>query len=76
MINAKINNVISKVMFILFIKIILFKKEDYKFIKVKTAKKATLKAIIRIIPIEAVEDFDISLTLEDSFSGIVTGISE
>ena len=50
--------------------------QDYKFIKVKTAKKATLKAIIRIIPIEAVEDFDISLTLEDSFSGIVTGISE
>lgn len=50
--------------------------QDYKFIKVKTAPKATLKAIIRIIPIEAVEDFDISLTLEDSFSGIVTGISE
>ena len=50
--------------------------QDYKFIKVKTAQKATLKAIIRIIPIEAVEDFDISLTLEDSFSGIVTGISE
>lgn len=50
--------------------------QDYKFIKVKTAHKATLKAIIRIIPIEAVEDFDISLTLEDSFSGIVTGISE
>ena len=54
----------------------VFKKEDYKFIKVKTASKATLKAIIRIIPIEAVEDFDISLTLEDSFAGIVTGISE
>ena len=50
--------------------------QDYKFIKVKTAQKATLKAIIRIIPIEAVEDFDISLTLEDSFAGIVTGISE
>ena len=50
--------------------------QDYKFIKVKTSSKATLKAIIRIIPIEAVEDFDISLTLEDSFSGIVTGISE
>ena len=50
--------------------------QDYKFIKVKTASKATLKAIIRIIPIEAVEDFDISLTLEDSFAGIVTGISE
>lgn len=43
--------------------------EDYKFIKVKTDKKALLKAKIRIVPIEAVEDFDISLYLEDSISG-------
>ena len=48
----------------------------YKISQVKTAKKGVLKANIRIVPIEAVEDFDISLTLEDSFAGIVTGISE
>jgi hypothetical protein len=40
---------------------------DYKIIKVYTDKKATLKAKIRIIPIEAVEDFDIEISLEDSF---------
>lgn len=40
---------------------------DYKVVKVFTDKKATLKATIRIIPIEAVEDFDIEVSLEDSF---------
>jgi len=40
---------------------------DYKIIKVRTDKKATLKAKIRIIPVEAVEDFDIEISLEDSF---------
>ena len=49
---------------------------DYKFVKVATAQKGILKAKIRIVPIEAVEDFDISLTLEDSISGIVPGIDE
>ncbi len=49
---------------------------DYKFIKIRTNKKALLKAKIRIVPIEAVEDFDISLTLEDSISGIVAGVDE
>ena len=43
---------------------------DYKIIKVFTDKKATLKAKIRIIPIEAVEDFDITISLEDSFGGV------
>ena len=43
---------------------------DYKIVKVKTDKKATLKARIRIIPIEAVEDFDITISLEDSFGGV------
>ena len=43
---------------------------DYKIIKVATDKKATLKARIRIIPIEAVEDFDITVSLEDSFGGV------
>jgi hypothetical protein len=40
---------------------------DYKVVKVAANKKATLKAKIRIIPIEAVEDFDIEVSLEDSF---------
>ena len=40
---------------------------DYKILKVYTDKKATLKAKIRIIPIEAVEDFDLEVYLEDSF---------
>ncbi len=40
---------------------------DYKILKVYTDKKATLKAKIRIIPIEAVEDFDLEISLEDSF---------
>jgi hypothetical protein len=43
---------------------------DYKIIKVFTDKKATLKARVRIIPIEAVEDFDITVALEDSFGGV------
>ncbi len=49
---------------------------DYKFIKRRSSKKALLCAKIRIVPIEAVEDFDISLTLEDSIAGIKTGIDE
>ena len=43
---------------------------DYKVVKVFTNEKATLKARIRIIPIEAVEDFDITVSLEDSFGGV------
>lgn len=50
--------------------------EDYKFVRVKTDKKALLKAKVRIVPTYAVEDFDISLTLEDSVSGIVAGVDE
>ena len=44
--------------------------KDYRVLKVFTDKKATLKAKIRIIPIEAVEDFDIEVSLEDSFGGV------
>ena len=43
---------------------------DYKIVKVFTDKKATLKARVRIIPIEAVEDFDLTISLEDSFGGV------
>jgi hypothetical protein len=49
--------------------------KDYKILKVFTPAKATLKAKIRIIPIEAVEDFDLEVSLEDSFgetSAVVT----
>lgn len=38
----------------------------YKIIKEKTLQKATLKARIRIIPIEAVEDFDLTVEMTDS----------
>lgn len=48
----------------------------YKITKVSTATKGVLKAIIRIVPIEAVEDFDISLTLEDSLDGIAISADE
>jgi hypothetical protein len=40
---------------------------DYRIVKVATPKKATLKAKIRIIPIEAVEDFVLEVSLEDAF---------
>jgi hypothetical protein len=49
---------------------------DYKIEKVYTDKKATLRARIRIVPIEAVEDFDISIYLEDSLTGIVVSADE
>jgi hypothetical protein len=38
----------------------------YKIIKEKSKQKATLKARIRIIPIEAVEDFDLTVEMTDS----------
>lgn len=43
---------------------------DYKIERVPTTLKGTLAAKIRIIPIEAVEDFDIEVSLEDSFNGV------
>lgn len=43
--------------------------QDYRIIKVKSARKALLTVKIRIVPIEPVEDFDISVYLEDSVSG-------
>lgn len=45
---------------------------DYKFMKVKTGLKGVLKAKIRIVPIEAVEDFVIGVSLEDSLEGNIT----
>ena len=49
---------------------------DYKIIKVSTAQKAKLKAKVRIIPIEAVEDFDVTITLEDSFGATTATVVE
>lgn len=43
--------------------------KDYRLTKASTDTKALLKANLRIVPIEAVEDFDIGLYLEDSISG-------
>lgn len=43
--------------------------KNYKIVPVETTLKATLKAAIRIVPIEAVEDFNIMLTLEDNLEG-------
>ena len=44
--------------------------EGYRFIKVPTDKRATLKAKLRIIPIEAVEYFDLTLELSDSIATV------
>lgn len=43
---------------------------DYRLIKQKSSKKATFKAIIRIVPIEAVEDFDLTVELVDSIESV------
>lgn len=49
---------------------------DYKIMKVYTDKKAMLKAKIRVIPIEAVEDFDLEVSLEDSFGETAAVVTE
>lgn len=49
---------------------------DYKFVKVKTDIKGLCKGKIRIVPIEAVEDFEIDVTLEDNISGIIADLDE
>ena len=50
--------------------------DDYEIIRVVSTKKAELKARVRIVPIEAVEDFDIELSLEDSLGATTLSISE
>mgnify|MGYP006896647309 CR=1 FL=1 len=50
--------------------------EDYKIMKVKSNRKAFLSAVIRIVPIEAVEDFEINVYLEDSLNGAVAATEE
>ena len=50
--------------------------EQNKIEKVYTDKKATLKARIRIVPIEAVEDFLLEVSLEDSLGETAVTIAE
>ena len=49
---------------------------DYRIIQVPTDVKAEMKAKIRIIPIEAVEDFDLEVSLEDSFGETTAVVNE
>jgi hypothetical protein len=49
---------------------------DYSIDKLKTDLKGTLAARIRIVPIEAVEDFDIELALEDSLNGTTATVTD
>lgn len=50
--------------------------KDYAFVKVPTDKKAVMLGKIRIVPIEAVEDFELDLYLENSIDGQVVEVSE
>lgn len=49
---------------------------DYKIIRVQSKQRATMAARIRIVAVEAVEDFSISLYLEDSISGNTVKVEE
>lgn len=49
---------------------------DYKIVPVTTNQKGKLKAKVRIVPIEAVEDFDIEISLEDSLGAVAATITE
>ena len=50
--------------------------KDYAFVKVPTDKKAVMLGKIRIVPIEAVEDFELDLYLENSIEGQVVEVGE
>ncbi len=50
--------------------------KGYTITRTTNDKKALLTARIRIVPIEAVEDFDISIYLEDSLTGIIVNAAE
>jgi hypothetical protein len=50
--------------------------KDYAILPVKSSKKAVLASKIRLVPIEAVEDFYIDIYLEDSISGPEAEVSE
>lgn len=46
----------------------------YKLTKKKSTKKATLTAVVRIYPIEAVEDFEITLELADESTDVTDNL--
>ena len=50
--------------------------EAYDIVKIRTDKKALLKARIRIVPIEAVEDFEIDVVLVDELGDVNVEIAE
>lgn len=50
--------------------------KGYMITRVADDTKALLTARIRIVPIEAIEDFDISIYLEDSLTGIIINTNE
>lgn len=45
----------------------------YKLIRIDSVKKATLECKVLLLPIEAVEDFEISIELRDSFDSVREG---
>lgn len=49
---------------------------DYLIEKVPTDLKGVLSARVRIVPIEAVEDFEIEVALEDSIGGTTATVNE
>ena len=50
--------------------------KDYEIKQVVAKKKALMKAKIKLVPIEPVEDFDISVYLEDSIDGSTEATAE
>lgn len=49
---------------------------DYKIIRIQSKERAVLKARIRVVPVEACEDFYIDLALEDSIAGTTVNVDE
>ena len=49
---------------------------DYKIVRVQSKERAVLKARIRVVPVEACEDFYIDLALEDSIAGTTVNVDE
>lgn len=50
--------------------------KDYDIKRITVSEKALMKAKIRIIPIEPVEDFNIGVYLEDSIAGVTADVEE
>ena len=50
--------------------------KDYDIKRITVSEKALMKAKIRIVPIEPVEDFNIGVYLEDSIAGVTADVEE